>query len=158
MRNLPRYRNCFVCGKDNPAGLNITFKTDGKSVFAKTRFKKFHEGYEGRTHGGIVAALLDEAMGWSCTIVTKRLYFTIELTVKYKKPIPSEEELTATAKLSKIKHNICFATATLKDKFGTILATAEGRYYPVSEDEEEKVIKLLHHEPEDKKPVSRDDF
>ncbi|WP_022670984.1 PaaI family thioesterase [Hippea alviniae] len=158
MRNLPRYKDCFVCGKDNPAGLNITFKTDDKKVFVRTKLKKIHEGYKGRVHGGVAAALLDEAMGWSCTVITKRLYFTIELTVKYKKPISSEEELFVEAVMIKEKHNICFATATLKDKNNTVLAEAEGKYYPIPEDEENSVIKMLHHEPEDKRAVSRDDF
>ena len=158
MRNLPRYKKCFVCGKENPIGLNITFKTDEERVYAAFKPDAKYMGYENTLHGGIAASLLDETMGWSCSIKTKKLYYTVELTVRYKKHIKVNEQLFVEAYMVKNRHLVGFAQAVLKDKEGNILATASGKYLPIDEKEEDRVYSLLHHEPEDEKPVTKDDI
>jgi uncharacterized protein (TIGR00369 family) len=158
MRNLPRYKKCFVCGKENPIGLNITFKTDKDKVYASFKPDDRYIGYKDRVHGGIAASLLDEIMGWSCSVVTKKLYYTAELTIRYKRSIPSDSELFAEAYMSKEQHGMCFASAVLKDNNGNVLVTAKGKYFPLNEEAEKEVLKTLHHEPEDAKPVTKDDI
>ena len=158
MRNLPRYKKCFVCGKENPIGLNITFKTDNKKVYTSITLDNRYIGYADRVHGGIAASLLDEIMGWSCSVITKKLYYTAELRVKYKKPIPSNSELFLSAETTSSKHNLCLAEAVLKDKDNNILASASGKYFPIEDSEESEILKMLHHEPEDNLPVTKDDI
>jgi acyl-coenzyme A thioesterase PaaI-like protein len=62
MRMLPHTRSCFVCGESNPAGLNLRFETDGRTV--QTRFvpRAEHIGFRQTVHGGLTATLLDEIM------------------------------------------------------------------------------------------------
>ncbi|AEA33189.1 PaaI family thioesterase [Hippea maritima] len=158
MRNLPRYKKCFICGKENPTGLNLTFKTDNKKVYAKVKLNTNYIGYQDRIHGGIAASILDEAMGWACSVITKKLFFTAELKVKYKKPIPPNIELSVEAEYTTTKHNIHFAKGTLKDKNGTVLVIGEGKYVSISQKEEEEILKLMHHEPENGNPVTIDDI
>ncbi len=158
MRNLPRYKKCFVCGKENHIGLNITFKTDEEKVYASFKPDEKYMGYENTLHGGIAASLLDETMGWSCSIKTKKMYYTAELTVRYKKHIKINTRLFVEAKMVKSKHLMAFAEAVLKDEEGNILASAHGKYFPIKDDEEERVYSLLHHEPEDSKPVTKNDI
>ncbi len=158
MRNLPRYKKCFVCGKENPIGLNVTFKTDNKKVYASITLDNRYIGYADRIHGGIAASLLDEIMGWSCSVVTKKLYYTAELTVKYKKPIPSNCELFFEAEMAAQKHSLCLAKAELRDAQNNILAQANGKYFPINDESEYEILRMLHHEPEDNSPVTKDDI
>ena len=158
MRNLPRYKKCFVCGKENPIGLNVTFKTDEEKVYTFLLFKEEYAGYENRVHGGIVSGLLDEAMGWACTVKTKRMYFTVELSVKFKKPVKPNTNITVEAWYTEEKHGICTASGALKDKNGDILALAKGKYYPIDPNYQKIILSQLHHEPEDGLPVTYKDL
>ncbi len=158
MKNLPRYKKCFICGKENPIGLKITFQTDGQRVYATFKPDEKYIGYKDRIHGGIAASVLDEIMGWSCSVKTKKLYYTVELTVKYKNPIPPNTKLFAEAKMVEEKHSLSYAEATLKDINGKQFALAKGKYFPLSDKDEEETFKLLHHEPEDSEPVTKDDI
>jgi len=158
MKILPRYKHCFVCGKENPIGVNLHFETDGEYVYAKTSLNKNYIGYENRVHGGIIAGLIDEAMGWACTVKEKKLYYTIELDVKYKKPVHPNEMVFIKAQMNDIKHNVAMASGILKDEAGTILVSAKGKYMPINKNEEDAVLAMLHHDPEDNKVVTREDL
>ncbi|MEI9479272.1 MAG: hotdog domain-containing protein, partial [Deltaproteobacteria bacterium] len=58
------YGNCFVCGEKNPGGLRLSFDIDKEKKTLKTTFvgSPVYQGYDGILHGGILSALLDEAM------------------------------------------------------------------------------------------------
>jgi len=158
LRTLPRYKKCFICGKENPCGLDVTFKTDGESIFATVRFKGQHIGFENRVHGGIISGILDEAMGWACTIKTKRMYFTIELKVRFKRAVEPSKEYLVVATHTGEKHGICGAKGELKEKNGKVVATALGSYYPLTLEQQKRVLTQLHHEPEDGLSVKEKDL
>jgi acyl-coenzyme A thioesterase PaaI-like protein len=56
---------CFVCGTANPRGLRLVFTFDERARRVRGRFclDRFCQGPRGFVHGGIIAAVLDEAMG-----------------------------------------------------------------------------------------------
>ncbi|MCG2722084.1 MAG: PaaI family thioesterase [Thermodesulfovibrionales bacterium] len=55
-------RYCFVCGEENENGLRLFFTLlDGK-ICAEFTFSKVHQGYKDIVHGGLLSAVLDEAM------------------------------------------------------------------------------------------------
>ena len=56
---------CFVCGKDNPDGMRLRFTYDEErnSFVCQFRLGKRYTGPPGHCHGGIIATILDEAMG-----------------------------------------------------------------------------------------------
>ena len=56
---------CFGCGQNNPIGLKLTFKWDGKTAKAEFTPNRFHQGWSGMIHGGIITSLLDEAMSYA---------------------------------------------------------------------------------------------
>ncbi len=158
MKILPRYKRCFVCGKENPIGVNLHFETDGEYVYTRTSLNENYIGYENRIHGGISAGLIDEAMGWACTVKEKKLYYTIELNVKYKKAVQPDKMIFIEARMINIKHNVAVASGVLKDESGNILISAKGKYMPISESEEDAILAMLHREPEDNKTVTREDL
>ena len=56
---------CFACGQDNPVGLKLKFDWDGRTARAEFTPGKFHQGWSGIVHGGIIHCLLDEAMSYA---------------------------------------------------------------------------------------------
>ena len=79
---------CFVCGTDNPRGLHIRFQKTGDGVVeAQWRPPSEVEGYQGIVHGGVVAAVLDEAMS-KAVAATGSPALTAHLEVRYRRPVP----------------------------------------------------------------------
>ena len=82
---LPYTHHCFVCGKDNPHGMQLRFAADEESGTVSADFvpRDHHAGYPGIMHGGAVGAALDEAMFWGATFKTRRMHMSVELSVRY---------------------------------------------------------------------------
>ena len=80
---------CFVCGKDNPDSMGLKFKYDEKrgAFVCRFRLSKKFTGPPGHCHGGIIATILDEAMG-RVNKLRDVVAVTSEITVKYRKPVP----------------------------------------------------------------------
>jgi len=56
---------CFACGQLNPGGMKLDFEVSRDRAEARYTAEQRHQGYDGLLHGGVVTALLDEAMGWA---------------------------------------------------------------------------------------------
>lgn len=99
MRKQPTSRMCFVCGRQNPIGLKLTFREDQQAnqVQAEITVPDEYQGYPGVVHGGIVSAILDEVSGRAVMIEggDERLLATLRLTVHFRRPTPTEAPLTA---------------------------------------------------------------
>ena len=56
---------CFVCGKNNPDGMSLhfTYDEDRDCFVSRFRLGRRYTGPPGHCHGGIIATILDEAMG-----------------------------------------------------------------------------------------------
>lgn len=144
-QTIPRYKDCFVCGHDNHAGLDVTFFYDDKGVSAECSFDEHFRGYQNRIHGGVISGLLDEAMGWSATMQTKWFYYTISLNVKFHKPVVFNHPYEVHAQFLKNKRQFAFAKAILIDPKDpeTIIASSEGTFYQVSKEEQADIVAIL---------------
>ena len=80
---LPGFPHCFVCGAENPRGLRIPFAAKGDGVEAEYTAESEHVGYEDVVHGGIISALLDEAIIWAVYVSTGRFGVTAELCIRF---------------------------------------------------------------------------
>lgn len=134
---------CFGCGKDNPDGMKLKFHYDeelGKFV-AHFRLGKRFTGPPRHAHGGIIAAVLDEAMSKP----SKPLGImapTIELTVKYLKPVPLGTKLTATGwEVKKEGREHLRAGEILNDK-GEVLSAGRGTFLEM--DAERMIAKFMN--------------
>ncbi len=90
---LPRNR-CFVCGPDNAAGMHLKFtydKTRNRFVCC-FRLDERYTGPPGHCHGGIIATILDEAMG-KVNKLRNVIALTSQMTVDYLKPVPLNKPL-----------------------------------------------------------------
>jgi len=132
MRELPHTKSCFVCGENNPIGLQQRFETDGRTV--RTRFtpRPEHAGFKGVIHGGILATLLDEIMVWACAVRTGKFGFCAEMTIRFQRPAAPGGELLVEAELVADRRGRIFeAKAEVQDGGGEILASATGKYMPI---------------------------
>lgn len=119
-------RYCFVCGPENPLGLKAVFEcADGKATGRVTP-RAEHQGYLGISHGGVVSALLDEAMVYAAATLG-RWVTTAELTVRFSKPVRTGEELTVTAEITGQRRRLVECRAELRDASGQVLASATGK-------------------------------
>src|SRR5258706_4637302 len=93
----PNSRHCFVCGLENPVGLQLKIYLTGPGVIETVYTAPEHfQGYPGVLHGGIVAAILDEISGRShmgADPSASRFMFTAKLEVKYRQNVPTGKPL-----------------------------------------------------------------
>lgn len=118
---------CFICGERNPKGLNLSFKRTDTGVTAEFILDKEYQGYKGIIHGGLIAAILDEAM---IKAANQKGYnaVTAELTVRFMNPLMTDQKAWVDGKVLKESRKVLKATASLKRE-GVIIAEAEGKLY-----------------------------
>lgn len=129
MKSLqPSSRHCFVCGVENPLGLQLSFyESEPGEVVAECTLPENYQGYPGVAHGGIVAAMLDEVAG-RCLMGDQeapRFMYTAHLNITYRKNVPLGQPLRLVGKAGKSRGRSATATSAIYDQAGTILAEAE---------------------------------
>ena len=85
-----------------------------------------YEGYVGRLHGGMIAALLDGAMT-QCLFAHGCQALTAELTVRYRHPVATTERLTVRAWLADSRTPLHILRAELRQG-DQVKATALGKF------------------------------
>ncbi len=149
-RYLPTYENCFVCGSRHPRGLRLRFFTYGDGI-AWVEFKPENSltGYEEIVHGGVVATMFDELLGWSVGLKTNQLFLTGELTVRYLRPVLSNRIYLGSAQPIEDKKRYWVAEGELKDEDDIVYARASGKYFPVGEEKTREFATKLTYQPDD---------
>lgn len=129
---LPNSSWCFVCGEDNPAGLKARFYVEDGVVKVPLTAQEHHCGYPNVVHGGVVAAALDECMGWAAGRAVERMCLTGELTIRYTQPTPVDRDLTVCGEVVAVKKRYVEAKGAIVDAEGTVYARGSGRFFPLS--------------------------
>src|SRR5712671_7692808 len=80
-----------------------------------------YQGGGGMGHGGIIATLLDEAMGKVCRFREVRAV-TAELTVEYLKPVSVQEEIVVEGRETEQKGRNIFMSGEIRNEAGEVLA------------------------------------
>ena len=100
-------------------------------------------GYRGITHGGILAALLDETMGWAPAVQQRRFCVSVKLTVEYIKPVPIGTEITVTGRVKSGRNRLWETEGAITGLDGKMYARAHGRYMTVTDEQTREVISYL---------------
>jgi uncharacterized protein (TIGR00369 family) len=90
-----------------------------------------HAGGPGIAHGGIIATLLDEAMGKVNRFRGVRTV-TAELTIQYVRPAPVEEEIVVEARDVEKNGRSLYHTGEMRNAQGEVLARGRGRFVEVA--------------------------
>lgn len=118
---------CFVCGRENPYGLKLSFNYSGGKLTSEFTPSKIHQGYRGITHGGIITTVLDEAM-IQAAIAEGIKPVTAEINVRFKMPLMAGEETVVRAEITKRGAKLIEAYACLlKKEDGAIIAEAHAK-------------------------------
>ncbi|HDQ44551.1 MAG TPA: PaaI family thioesterase [bacterium] len=134
LKTLPYSRNCFVCGIDNPRGLKRRFTSDGASVFTEFIPEPWMVGYENVIHGGIISTLLDEIVVWAAYDRTGRFSVTVELNVRFLKPLYLGQRYIVEGRFLEDRGRIWLTEAEIRNPEDVLLATATAKVFPLSEE------------------------
>lgn len=121
--------NCFACGPSNPIGIHLHFdrNADGEGVLARLRLAPVYQGWRGIAHGGIVMALLDEAMAYAAGFAGHR-GVTAQVSARFRKPVPLEQPIEVRGRVTWQRRNVLGVEASILDGAGNLLARAEGSF------------------------------
>ncbi len=124
---------CFGCGGANAGGMKLAFEQDNvnRRIMGRFVLGVRYQGGGGFAHGGIIALLLDEAMGKVCRFRDVRAV-TAELTVEYLKPVKVENEIVVEGRESEMQGRNLFMTGEIRNESGDVLARGKGRFVVIS--------------------------
>jgi uncharacterized protein (TIGR00369 family) len=126
------YRDCFVCGENNENGIKfLDIHREGDVVQGRFEPRQFVQGFPGVMHGGIVFALLDEVMAYSCVLIAGKWAATAKTEVKFRRATPVDQTLTAEGGITKGDGRRFQTWAKLRDADGNITAEATALFVPV---------------------------
>ena len=125
---------CFGCGGDNAGGMKLTFEQDNvnRTIVGRFVLGERYQGGGGFAHGGIIATLLDEAMGKVCRFREVRAV-TAELTVEYLKPVNVQSEIVVEGRETEQKGRNLFMTGEIRNEAGEVLARGKGRFVVIGQ-------------------------
>ena len=114
---------CFGCGGANDGGMKLTFEQNAESrkIIGRFVLGDRYQGGGGMAHGGIIATLLDEAMGKVCRFREVRAV-TAELSVEYLKPVSVQSEIVVEGWETEQKGRNLFHAGEIRNAAGDVLA------------------------------------
>jgi acyl-coenzyme A thioesterase PaaI-like protein len=128
---MDHYPGCPVSGQDNPLGLAVEFTRSGDDVVARVIFGVASSGMPGVAHGGPIAAVFDDLMGFVLTTMNGLAGFTATLTVSYRAPVPIGREIEYRGRLARRDGRKLYIESTAHDIDGTLLAEATGLFIQI---------------------------
>ena len=123
---------CFACGPDNPDGMHLQFTLDSerRTFVCHFNLPKRYTGPPGHCHGGIIATILDDAMG-KVNKLRNVVAVTKEMTVEYLFPVPLEKPLTVEGREVAVNGRQHVNMAEILDQKGEVLARSKGIFIAI---------------------------
>lgn len=128
---LPR-NTCFVCGPDNPDGMRLTFTLDEErnTFICYFNLGDRYTGPPGHCHGGIIASILDDAMG-KVNKLRHVIALTKEMTVEYLKPVPLHQPLRVESREVSVHGHQHINCAEILNEKNEVLARSKGTFIAI---------------------------
>jgi uncharacterized protein (TIGR00369 family) len=123
---------CFACGKNNREGMRLRFAYDEERDLFVCRFRlgKRYTGPPGHAHGGIIATILDEAMG-KVNKLRHVVALTSTITVDYLKPVPLNKPLRVESWEIRVRGRYHTNVAEILNQKGEVLAHSRGLFIAI---------------------------
>ncbi len=136
LNKQPNSDMCVVCGIKNDYSLKAEFyQIEGNYVVGLTKGLDEHQSYPNRMHGGLIGALLDEAIGRAIQIDDPDMWgVTTDLNIKYRKPVPLNKPLKVVGKITQDSSRLFIGEGFIEDEEGNLLAQGKATYFKVSVD------------------------
>ena len=124
---LVKDSRCFVCGEENPDGLNLKVVYDGvDQVTVEFVAEERYRGWSDYLHGGVLTLIFDEMLGWLSRYLGHDA-MTARLEVRYRKPVPLGSRLTFNGVLEREIKGLLDIKLNTKLEDGSVAAEAAGR-------------------------------
>jgi len=123
---------CFACGKNNREGMRLkfTYDEDRDRFVCRFRLGKRYTGPPGHAHGGIIATILDEAMG-KVNKLRQVVALTSQITVDYLKPVPLNKPLRVESREVRVRGRRHINMAEILNPKGEVLARSRGLFIAI---------------------------
>lgn len=123
---------CFACGKNNPEGMHLRFSYNEESNRFVSRFRlgRRYTGPPGHAHGGVIATILDEAMG-KVNKLHNVVALTSDIAVQYLKPVPLNKPLRVEARGVSVRGRRHINAAEILNQRGEVLARSRGVFVAI---------------------------
>ena len=95
--------NCFGCSSTNAYGLQMKFFTDDEALFSWFTAPRHLCGWDNLVHGGVLATMLDETMGWTAIHFLKKFALTHSMTIEFHKPVYIGEEIRVEGRVLEVR-------------------------------------------------------
>jgi uncharacterized protein (TIGR00369 family) len=124
--------HCFGCGTNNPDGMRLrfTYDEDRDRFVCRFRLSKRYTGPPGHCHGGIIATILDEAMG-KVNKLRHVIAVTVEMTVTYVKPVPLNKPLRVESREESVQGRKHTNIAEILDDKNEVLARGRALFIAI---------------------------
>jgi uncharacterized protein (TIGR00369 family) len=132
-RDLKLTKNhCFVCGPDNPDGMHLQFTLDEERQIFVCHFNldARYTGPPGHCHGGIIASILDDAMG-KVNKLRHVVALTKEMTVEYIQPVPLHKPLRVEGREVEVHGRRHVNAAEILNEKDEVLARSRGTFIAI---------------------------
>ena len=137
MRLDPKPDNpCFGCGGANARGMQLAFEQDDdrRCITGKFRIGTEYQGGSGYLHGGIIALLLDEAMGKACRFHGEHAV-TADLRVEFLRPIRVDQDIVVEGFIARREGRQLYHEGEIRSAAGELLARGQGRFVVIDREQ-----------------------
>jgi len=101
---------CFGCGQDNDDGLKMCFEPTPDGASCEFAVPSRYQSWEGMVHGGVVALMLDEAIGWAGWHAGHP-GLTGRLEVRYRQPLRPNDRVRVVGRFDGVRRTLVRASA-----------------------------------------------
>ncbi len=119
-------------GRGHAYGLPMRVYREGDRAVTDIVLDLSHQGAPGMSHGGFVAAIYDDLLGF-LLLLEETMAFTAYLTINYKAGTIIGEPLRFEAWIDRVEGKKLFLAGECRDSSGTIVTTAEGLFIDASD-------------------------
>jgi len=117
-------RHCFACGEENRRGMHLQFALEPGIATAEIDVDESYVSWKGVIHGGLLATMMDEAIGWSVASLG-RTALTARLEVRYLEPVSPPQHLIIRAEVVERDQRMARTTAVVELPDGRPVARAK---------------------------------
>lgn len=121
---------CFGCGEKNASGLRMEFEADAPpgTACARAFLDKRFQGWQGITHGGVLATMLDDAMAYVGVKELGHPGVMARLNLRFRKPAPVGQIAVVRVLATRRRGKVLELEGRVLSEEGDLWATAQGTF------------------------------
>ncbi|GAC1609972.1 MAG: hypothetical protein NVS3B26_14230 [Mycobacteriales bacterium] len=127
----PHWPTCLGCGPDNDSGFHLQVRREGDHLVAEHTFSDRHSGAPGIAHGGAVATVVDDVLGF-LLYVARMAGVTRHLEVDYLKPVLTGVPYVVRARIDSRDGRKLWVSCVCTAPDGTATFTAKALFLEVT--------------------------